>query len=590
MNGPETVLVTGGSGFIGGWCVIRLLEQGYCVRTTVRSLARENSVRAALGKVVDVRDRLSFHVAELTSDGWDVATSGCDFVLHVASPVTLSQPKNPDELIAPARDGTRRVVDAAIRSGVRRVVLTSSVAAASRNATLVESVSDETVWTDLDDPKVSAYARSKTLAERMAWDLIASSAGATTLVTINPSVVLGPVLSGDVFCVCSGCGTPAVRQGTWHSQAWLQCCRRTRCRRPAYPSDDRAGGCWTEIYRGWDLRLDGGSRNPPACPPRRCGQQGSDAPGPGLSRSAGGPLQRGAAGSSAAPWPEARFHVGEGASHARLATTSAGGNCARLRQEFDRYRVAAMIADGCRRFQTRRPNPTTPASSTDESSTMPSRSTAALPAASDHRSGITARVERRATLQHQEHAEREDRGRSRRHAERRRPRPAMARKPAEQRIGHQREQTKEQAAPAQDIRPEAEAATAADRDRSEQRALECEQRSETEGRKIDLKEVHQVVGNAVPQPKGGQNGEGDAATRRQRPQRQKQREDAEAIGDHLRRPDRAVVGLEEGKIGVCREGKRPHALHVRDVARSCAHAFWRRAAAPASPRAIFSSM
>ena len=198
MNGPETVLVTGGSGFIGGWCVIRLLQQGYTVRTTVRSLTRENSVRAALGKAVDLQDRLSFHAAELTSDaGWDVATSGCDFVLHVASPVTLSQPKDPDELIAPARDGTRRVVDAAIKSGVQRLVLTSSVAAASRNAKLVESVSDETVWTDLNDPKVSAYARSKTLAERMAWDLIASSGGATTLVAVNPSVVLGPVLSGD---------------------------------------------------------------------------------------------------------------------------------------------------------------------------------------------------------------------------------------------------------------------------------------------------------------------------------------------------------------------------------------------------------
>jgi|SRR6185295_15471956 len=198
MNGPETVLVTGGSGFIGGWCVIRLLQQGYTVRTTVRSLTRENSVRAALGKAVDIQDRLSFHAAELTSDaGWDVATSGCDFVLHVASPVTLSQPKDPDELIAPARDGTRRVIEAAIESGVQRVVLTSSVAAASRSAKLEESVSDETVWTDLNDPNVSAYARSKTLAERMAWDLIASSSGATTLVAVNPSVVLGPVLSGD---------------------------------------------------------------------------------------------------------------------------------------------------------------------------------------------------------------------------------------------------------------------------------------------------------------------------------------------------------------------------------------------------------
>ena len=147
------------------------------------------------------------------------------------------------------------------------------------------------------------------------------------------------------------------------------------------------------------------------------------------------------------------------------------------------------------------------ASSTDESSGMPSNehrgaASRERPEQRDH-----GKIERRATLQHQEHAEREDCGRRRRHAECRRPWPAMTRKPAEQRIGHQREQTKKQAAPAEDIRPEAEAATAADRDRSEQHALECEQRGKAERGKIDLKEVHQVVGNAVPQPKDGQNGE-----------------------------------------------------------------------------------
>jgi dihydroflavonol-4-reductase len=198
MNGHKTVLVTGGSGFIGGWVVIQLLQQGYTVRTTVRNLSREKTVRAAIGNIVNAHDRLSFHAADLTADaGWDAATNGCDFVLHVASPVTLSQPKDPDDLISPARDGTRRAVEAAIKFGVRRVVLTSSVAAASRSAKIVESVSDETVWTDLDDPKVNTYSRSKTLAERMAWELIASSGGATTLTTVNPAVVLGPVLSGD---------------------------------------------------------------------------------------------------------------------------------------------------------------------------------------------------------------------------------------------------------------------------------------------------------------------------------------------------------------------------------------------------------
>ena len=125
MSGQATVLVTGGSGFIASWCVIGLLQQGYAVRTTVRSLDREGAIRAAIGKVVDPQDRLSFHAADLTADaGWDAAASGCDYVLHVASPVAAAGPKNPDELIVPARDGTRRAVSAALKAGVKRVVLT----------------------------------------------------------------------------------------------------------------------------------------------------------------------------------------------------------------------------------------------------------------------------------------------------------------------------------------------------------------------------------------------------------------------------------------------------------------------------------
>lgn len=198
MNQSATVLVTGGSGFIGGWCVIKLLEQGYSVRTTVRSLSREKAVRALLGTAVHAQDRLSFCAAELTDDaGWDAAVSGCRYVLHVASPVVLSEPRNPDDLVRPARDGTQRVVRAAIKAGVERIVVTSSVAAASPRGDVATSVSDETVWTDLADATVSAYARSKTLAERAAWDLVQASGGTTTLATVNPSVVLGPVLSGD---------------------------------------------------------------------------------------------------------------------------------------------------------------------------------------------------------------------------------------------------------------------------------------------------------------------------------------------------------------------------------------------------------
>ncbi|MET0272227.1 MAG: aldehyde reductase [Phenylobacterium sp.] len=193
-----TVLVTGGSGYIGGWCVIGLLQQGHVVRTTVRSLEREPAVRAALGTVVDPGNRLSFHPAELTADaGWDAAMEGCDYVLHVASPLGVAEPKDPDELIVPARDGALRAVGAAIRAGVKRVVLTSSVAATSKGLNRADWVSDESDWTDLSDRRVSAYARSKTIAERAAWDLVAASGGSTSLATVNPALVLGPVLSGD---------------------------------------------------------------------------------------------------------------------------------------------------------------------------------------------------------------------------------------------------------------------------------------------------------------------------------------------------------------------------------------------------------
>ena len=198
MSGQGTVLVTGGSGFIGGWCVVGLLKQGYTVRTTVRDLKREMSVRAALAKAVDPDDRLSFYAANLTSDdGWDAAVEGCDYVLHVASPLGVAEPKDPNELIIPAREGAKRAVGAAIKHGVKRVVMTSSVAATSHDPGGADSIADETVWTDPKIKGVSAYSQSKTLAERAAWELIASAGGKTTLATVNPALVLAPVLSND---------------------------------------------------------------------------------------------------------------------------------------------------------------------------------------------------------------------------------------------------------------------------------------------------------------------------------------------------------------------------------------------------------
>src|SRR3984957_17825892 len=150
MADKGTVLVTGGSGYIGGWGGIGLLQQGYTVRTTVRDLTREGQVRAALGKAVEIGDRLTFYAADLMSDaGWDEAVAGCDYVLHVASPLGVAEPKDPNELIIPARDGARRVIGAAIKAGGKRVGQTSSVAATSTPTGSPDSVSDETLLTGL---------------------------------------------------------------------------------------------------------------------------------------------------------------------------------------------------------------------------------------------------------------------------------------------------------------------------------------------------------------------------------------------------------------------------------------------------------
>ncbi len=198
MTERGTVLVTGGSGYIGSWCVIGLLQQGYTVRTTVRDLRREAEVRASVGKMVDPGNRLSVHAANLTSDdGWDVAAEGAEYVLHVASPLGVPPPKDPNDLIIPARDGALRALRAAIKAGAKRVVMTSSVAATSPDPRAPDGVSDETVWTDPNNPATDAYAKSKTIAERAAWDLIKAEGGQTSLATVNPALVLGPVLSKD---------------------------------------------------------------------------------------------------------------------------------------------------------------------------------------------------------------------------------------------------------------------------------------------------------------------------------------------------------------------------------------------------------
>ncbi|MEP6547829.1 MAG: aldehyde reductase [Gammaproteobacteria bacterium] len=195
----STVLVTGGSGFIGSHCILQLLGVGYRVRTTVRSLDREDAVRAMLKQGgAEPGDRLTFIVADLESDvGWAEAVAGCDYVLHMASPFPSSTPRDENELIVPARDGAVRVLRASRDAGVTRVVLTSSFAAIGYGHKPQTSPFDERDWTDANAKGLAAYVKSKTLAERAAWDFVGTQGGALELSVVNPVAVFGPVLGSD---------------------------------------------------------------------------------------------------------------------------------------------------------------------------------------------------------------------------------------------------------------------------------------------------------------------------------------------------------------------------------------------------------
>jgi nucleoside-diphosphate-sugar epimerase len=191
----ELVLVTGGSGFVGVYCILAALNAGYRVRTTVRSLDKETEVRVMLATAgCEPGDRLSFVAADLTSNvGWPQAVSGCAFVLHVASPFPQRQPRNENDLIVPAREGALRVLRAARDAGVRRVVLTSSFAAIGYGTPAKDEAYTESDWTN-PNGHVSAYVKSKTLAERAAWDFIDREGGGLELAVINPVGIVGPVL------------------------------------------------------------------------------------------------------------------------------------------------------------------------------------------------------------------------------------------------------------------------------------------------------------------------------------------------------------------------------------------------------------
>jgi nucleoside-diphosphate-sugar epimerase len=197
---PQRVLVTGGSGFIAGHCILQLLERGYEVRTTVRSLDREPAVRAILEDAgMQNGGALSFVAADLLSDtGWTEAVAGCDFVLHVASPVHVERVDNEDEVIRPAIDGSLRVLRAARDAGVKRVVLTSAFHAVAWGHKHDGHVFTDDDWSNLDGPGVTPYTKSKTLAERAAWDFVQSEGGSLELATILPVAVVGPLMGKEI--------------------------------------------------------------------------------------------------------------------------------------------------------------------------------------------------------------------------------------------------------------------------------------------------------------------------------------------------------------------------------------------------------
>jgi dihydroflavonol-4-reductase len=197
-NKSNTVLVTGASGFVGTHCVLHLLEQGYRVRGTLRKLDRGKYLREVFSRHTQATDNLEFVQTDLLKDdGWAEAVSGCEYVLHVASPFPSQMPENESDLIRPAVDGTLRVLSAASKANVKRVVLTSSVAAIQGGHGEMVRDFDENDWSDLGG-EIDAYAKSKTLAEQAAWKYVRNqeSNQPLELAVINPSSVMGPLLDG----------------------------------------------------------------------------------------------------------------------------------------------------------------------------------------------------------------------------------------------------------------------------------------------------------------------------------------------------------------------------------------------------------
>lgn len=195
------VLVTGGSGFVGGHCLLQLLEKGYNVRTTIRSEKKKREVfdmMATGNPGMELSQNLEFAIADLSADAnWEAAMQGCDYVLHVASPIGFNVPQTQQAMIRPAVDGTLRVLQAARNAGVKRVVMTSNFGAVGYSHKDPGKLITEESWTDPDQKGLSLYNRSKVLAEKAAWDFIKRNSG-LELSVVNPVAIFGPSLNSQL--------------------------------------------------------------------------------------------------------------------------------------------------------------------------------------------------------------------------------------------------------------------------------------------------------------------------------------------------------------------------------------------------------
>ncbi|RNA61791.1 aldehyde reductase [Chryseobacterium nematophagum] len=216
LQTKTTVLVTGGTGFLGIHTLLQLLQQGYDVKTTLRSLAKKDSIIKALEEegITDFSS-LSFIEADLMSDNnWDQAVKDCDYVLHLASPFPAQNPEDENEVILPARDGALRVLKASRDAGVKRVVLTSSFAAVGYSIGAKDHVFTESDWTDTDtSTNISAYVKSKTIAEKSAWKFIEKEGNSLELTVINPVGVFGPAI-GNITSTSLDVGVSSILNGT----------------------------------------------------------------------------------------------------------------------------------------------------------------------------------------------------------------------------------------------------------------------------------------------------------------------------------------------------------------------------------------